>query len=1029
MTDTPQIDADDDSSRAAKPRADSVTAATTNDAEQQSRSPATESSAPKPTGTAPGTASKMPGKEPGAGEPKSGVATGNSGGLFEPGQGIDRERLIYRRVDPVVERQRSQRPNERVDCFNLVRERLEEILARDEAEAVVILGVRADAALPIAALPSPLPGRLFVRNDQGSWGALNRSSFDDILRFLNDAVLSDASREYPADSIFLDWIPYSEKTGDLARLIEGARDERMDEFKARLRERRFRLLLVLAIDRFIDTTAVLNLNPGIRLLPWTDLWLAELANAQQALDLNTLHASIGKDLQQAGHWADSGDDRREKVLSFELQKLTRDNACSELTSALAAISTVMALAAAEKSEVNFAGVRQDLSRSLGASKPGESVDPIAQVMLAVAAFAGGPRVDEYLAVCRKLLPGGPAETQRLPPVYQETILRDAVDAERMNRERATPPGWEVVFDAEHDLTLSGLAIRLVEGQAIQIGSKWKAIDLKREVTRGYPGLIYGLIQRIIDRRLLLTLAEGEAILLVRVICAIRDACDDGFNDQALAAALIGAQHGLNDLGTPLDIVATLFPGRNPEKVLELLENIRRHRQLARSLDAIGQPDQELRQNLHALEELDPEVTPENFHDRVEWLAGTLREKSVRRLTHHLLRMRASSSADSERKRPMIASMLGHLQTMLATETYLSMLTYMLATSSEIDAREIGDLLRREIARANSAELGEIVATIDGRLSAALAWPKAPHKNWLIAFDPVRAGKGADDRIRAMAVHVWDTAINDDVRWRIKPYQQMTHLRLVCRLFARPVGIVDPEPEGKALARSTGVDEPLIARVATGFFAQDATDWLSALAVLEAILNRPLLQRNIENRIADIVWVIMTGGAEAECTVLQAHVVRLMGDLLSALTSVLKLGPQSDYQAAANRVLRAHVTPSDRFSRRWLTLYGLFWPAMLAHWRFTAFGLQPFQPGSEDDRCFRMLLDRIIAAAPRKSASYRDGFGALAAAADKCAIRASGLRAPQSAELYRLKADRLRGLQAFFDQHVSRELTAMATAED
>lgn len=958
-------------------------------------------------------------KEPASGELKNDKLAESGRGPLEPGQAVERERLIYRPVERGGERQRRPRPNERADHFKFLKLRLEEIVARDEEEPVVILGVRQEGGLPHEALPAMLPGRLFVRSDQSGWGALKRSSFNDLR-----ASFADAARD-EAGAVFLDWVPYTEKSGDLARLIDGAYDERTDEFEAWLKEKGFHLFLVLAIDRPIDTTTVLNLNPRIRLLPWTDLWLSAFADAQ-SLPPNALHARFGEALRRAGKWDGSDDDNREKVLSFELQKLTRDNNCSELTAALAAIGKALEQAEGEMSDVSFKSARKDLAHYLGVSERvsgrAEPTDPITQVMLVVAAFAGGTRVEEYYAVCRELLPPGPAETLRLPLAVQEIVLRDAADAERMNRERAPLPEWDVVFDAERDAALSRLQIRVVEGQEIQIGSKWRIIDLKREITREYPGLIHSLIQRMCDRRLLVRLSEAEAALLLRVICAIRDACEEGFNDQVLASALTGAQHGLSDLGAPLDIVAELFPGRDPEKVLELLDNIQRHRRLAQSLDAIGKPDPELLQYLHALEELDSDVTLENFQHRYE----QLRERSVQRLTRHILRMRASSSAASENRRPIIASMLNNLETILQTETYVSMLTYMLATGSEIDPLAIGKLLQREVARANSAELGGIITALRKRIGVAISWANVPHKNWLIAFDPVRAGMASDDRIRAVAVMIWDLAISEDVRWRIMSYERMKHLRLVCRLFARPAGIVDQNVEGDVLVDSQVPDEALIGRVATGFFAQDPADWLAALAALDEVQAHLSLQTTVMNRIGDVVRVIISGAAESECecAVLQSAADRLASELLADLTKALKLGPETDLWAAASRVIRAHQSPTDRFSRRWLPLYGLFWPAVLAHWRFTAFGLEPFQPGSDNDKCFRLLLDRIVAAAPQRSASYRDGFAALASVADKCAAHATKLRATASAELYSLKADRLRGLQAFFDAHATKSLIAV-----
>jgi len=231
-------------------------------------------------------------------------------------------------------------------------------------------------------------------------------------------------------------------------------------------------------------------------------------------------------------------------------------------------------------------------------------------------------------------------------------------------------------------------------------------------------------------------------------------------------------------------------------------------------------------------------------------------------------------------------------------------------------------------------------------------------------------------------------------------------------------------EGDTLGNSEVADEALIDRVATGFLAQDPADWLAALAALDDMRDGPFLLRAVENRLADVVWVILSGAAESECAKLQSNAGRLASEVLAALTRALKLGPESDFRAAASRVIGAHLSPADRFNRRWLPLYGLFWPAMLAHWRFTAFGLEPFQPGSDEDTCFRVLLDHLIAVAPRRSGTYRDGFAALAAGAERCAARATSLGAAASAELYRLKADRFHGLQAFFDEHATKSMIAV-----
>jgi hypothetical protein len=96
---------------------------------------------------------------------------------------------------------------------------------------------------------------------------------------------------------------------------------------------------------------------------------------------------------------------------------------------------------------------------------------------------------------------------------------------------------------------------------------------------------------------------------------------------------------------------------------------------------------------------------------------------------------------------------------------------------------------------------------------------------------------------------------------------------------------------------------------------------------------------------------------------------------------------------------------------------LFWPAVIAHWRFTAFGVEPFEEGSEAERRFRALLDRLVKAAPQRARAFRDGFEILTEVTEKYK-RSIGSRAGATAELCRLKADRFNGLARFFAAHVN-----------
>jgi len=927
---------------------------------------------------------------------------GRDSGRLDTSLPVEQERLVYHPYRPPAARSHRQ-PARAGSHFDLLRERLEEIVARDESEPIILFGLRHDRSFPSEISAQIGLDDLYVRADQGGWPSLKRSNFDDLVA--NFAAAADGNE----GATFIDWIPLAEISGEIGRMIEGFYDDRLREFEARLKERRFRLFLIVVIDSPIALSTVVETNPRIRCLPWTDLWLSNFAGTHK-LSANTLYARGGAKLRLAATWCGYQDDDYELNLSRTLETIRPGNVdyvIAEIEKALETAKTRGPNATIGEQS------RKDLSKYLGAGENSLANDPVKQVMLSVAVFAGGTRVREYYRVCQKLLPDGPAEILRLPLVIREEIIRKA---ERLDQEPAPLPGWSVIFDMERDNALGELGIRLGQGQAIELDGKWRGADLKQVIARTYPGLIATLMERIHERRLFLLLSEAESSLLAKIICEIRDACQEGFDDRELAMALIGAQRGLSDLGTPHEIVETLYPGHDAGQVIKLVESIGQYKFIADSLAAMGTPDPELEKHLLNLKGIFPEVTPENFAAKFEALRQRLREESVRRLTRHLIRMRKSSN-ESEQNRPIVPSMLDIFEQLLPTETYVALLTYMIATTTEVDPPDIGKRLRKEYARANIEEMVDIVLAINQRLKQALNYQDAPHKNWLLAFGPDRKGKAHDDRIRSLAVFIWDIVINYDVLRSTVPYQRMKHLRVVPHIFGDigsgtgSASDSDTAPEGEKAAAT------IATRLISGFLDHDPADWLRAMAVIESIfqdVGRFDLADYVQNRIEDTVWVIMTGAAEADWIALQNERDSIAGDLLVSLTASLDLGFERRFDFTAQKVADAVIDNTS--DSRWLSLYGLFWPAMIAHWRFAAFGLEPFVPGLEPDRQFRLFLDQLVTTAPKRSGSYRDGFNVLAEAADQCADKADTMAATASAHLYRKKADRLRGLARFFSAH-------------
>jgi len=231
-------------------------------------------------------------------------------------------------------------------------------------------------------------------------------------------------------------------------------------------------------------------------------------------------------------------------------------------------------------------------------------------------------------------------------------------------------------------------------------------------------------------------------------------------------------------------------------------------------------------------------------------------------------------------------------------------------------------------------------------------------------------------------------------------------------------------EFDGLSTLDGSAEAMAALLVNGFLAQDPAEWLKAQSQSRLLPylygdEDPLVQF-VHYRLRDITWVVMAGAAQADQALLERQSEAIAGDLLASLTRRLRLEPVRDFDFAASKVVERNDDPANRFGRGWLSLYGLFWPAILAHWRLSGLGLEPLEPGSQADQRFRALLDQLVAAAPKRISAFRDGFEILAAAAEQCAAKAKAMGAKDSVELYRRKADRLNGLAKFFAEHV-REL--------
>ncbi|MEN3794664.1 hypothetical protein [Fulvimarina sp. MAC3] len=276
-------------------------------------------------------------------------------------------------------------------------------------------------------------------------------------------------------------------------------------------------------------------------------------------------------------------------------------------------------------------------------------------------------------------------------------------------------------------------------------------------------------------------------------------------------------------------------------------------------------------------------------------------------------------------------------------------------------------------------------------------PSAPLERFARIVEILKAGSAeAPDPWQAIGDVVTEHIVNLEIRWLtpqtgLVEYRKMRHPRFASLIVQEPFQKDSPE----ALVRDHVVER---------FFAVSPADWLARSAGGMAL-------GTVRERLKDILSVLLDGvpdglGPWQDLSVDEKE-KRVLRSLLAHCNAPADLTVGTFFE----RLDALGTDFSSPDAKALVGVYGLFWPALLLHWRCQTLGVAPIggdQAGANGFRAF--LLDLRDRLSDKRLAELRHGLCRLALATEEALFRgAESYGDPSAAKFYLAKAEAARML--------------------
>lgn len=694
-----------------------------------------------------------------------------------------------------------------------------------------------------------------------------------------------------------------------------------------LRESGKRLIISFELASNQSLSRLVNGRTGILPLSWGTPLLAHLVDG--VFNLQTLDPQLVADIEQAGHWCSASDDSQEKTRFIQFSSLNRRyQSPEELISKireLLAVEMVQLDRLWQESE-NLVDQTFGLvpDRQKGEQERGEARRAplqLKRMLLCTIAFAPDLPSAYFKSILMTLLPlGQPVEFSDLPKERQKAIQDEAKWQGNEHPVLPPMPSLAHYLDEHFDRVCQGHQIEVNEKGLMQLGRSWHDFPLNNVICRRAPSAALDFTSRLLDNLdVLLQLKRYNADLAIRILANLWHSL----------AASIGDARVMEGLIRLCDLEFSHGFAQNRGGLIEALFD--REQYVAMQLsDRLSSTGSLLELSLRVadilvlfLVELRKIVAMDNGTDSLEEDTRRFFNLVLERSIHQPFRVSMFLSVVIMDKDQPLADY-------------------------DFTAEVIQSAFTAETAKDMTAIVRQTVTEIILLFCGSQADEGAAYARRILAYFHRQSLLPGRTRIwRELYQMILLHFINFDVRWpppsrTLLPYHLHKRYLSFDQVLLEEMAQPQTAHEGNRLADF--IIDDFLALTPSDILANDPADFLKheaghrLLDVINILLDGvPVDQDGLSRQDWKETQTILLGELCAACGVERYDTFEGLNALFD------RWNPQDG------------IGPIDRSNQK---LYGLFWPAILLHWRLMAFGIDGISQDSEQGRHFHVLIQQI-----------------------------------------------------------------------
>ncbi len=574
-----------------------------------------------------------------------------------------------------------------------------------------------------------------------------------------------------------------------------------------------------------------------------------------------------------------------------------------------------------------------LEKRIGLSSDSNPIREALLFALAICEFLpGGVHDALYREIAISLLPEGV-----LPEKLLDKATRRSLRGKRnKDTENAPRPTWRQHFEATSDQERKRLDIVITEKRLVALGEDWADYSLSDQVFRMAPAATARVVARFLDH---------VPIWLLQILYK-NNGAPHAWNEGNLFAIIAGVRLAL---GKDFDDIRLI------EQLVKAIEYFQKQQQqqlegVFESLSFVNEDEQRRAVLSRSIRQHEIDyVTTAKLADiagQIIWHSRVISARHQGTITANddttvsFVKNLCEFLNESERQTQILATLVS-FDTEMGARFYLTWILQIASARQETSPGAVAPV----IGAVRDILISHIVQWRDDNYDSWAHWIGLLSDNTIATRDS-KFDKACDLQRKRMLSMALELAVNFDIE-QIKFKGGVIELRDYAAMrdgVASSVVFEGDKPNAKFLEIA-----------AREFFDVEPETWAKHCFMSDSA---------IKWRLSDIVAVMVNGPSLKETGLSKERLTEVKRLLVSrtyaSLAVNVGLPATMELKDVAERITDKKHDDRDMRRQASLSLYGLFWPALVLHWRCRKFGVAPLQPGSDDLQAMLRVLDVIAA---------------------------------------------------------------------